>query len=410
MRLTFSVSQFVDYLREHLRTTVGEVTIQGEMTGYRERGDNLVFFDLKDEESVITCFLLKYELSQPLEDGMEVKITGVPSLFKKSGKFHVKVLTVTLVGEGALRRALLKLKEKLDKEGLLDPARKRALPRFPERIGLVTSPDAAAYTDVLRALKRRWRAHTVVVAPVRVQGEGAARDIIRGLNAANSHGRVDVVIVTRGGGSLEDLAAFNDEAVARAIVASRAPVVCGVGHERDITIAELVADLRASTPTAAAELVAPARAEVALDLRDLARRLEASLLDVVADENERVTTLLDRLQRAFRAPVQAADALIGRLRVAFASFAGRPSLGSERVAALEHRLLTVAPGWLQRTRLALDGLLRTLTTLNPRAVFARGYSVTFDVQGQVIHDAEALWKGQQVRTQVEHGEFTSEVL
>lgn len=408
--LTFTVSQFVDFLREHLRTTVGEVVVQGEVTGYRERGDNLVFFDLKDKDSAVTCFLLKYELSVPLEDGMEIKVLALPSLFKKSGKFHLKVREVTPVGEGALRQALLKLLEKLEKEGLLAEERKRSLPRFPDRIGLITSKDAAAYHDVLKTLKRRWRTHTIVFAPVRVQGMGSSRDIVRALSALNAHGAVDVIIVTRGGGSLEDLQSFNTEEVARAIVVSRAPVVAGIGHERDITIAELAADVRASTPTAAAEHVAPDRREVTLTIEELSRRVAGAMEGQVVDARDRIRDAMDRFESVLRSRTLVVENLLQRFRTVFVRVLTAPREQRIQVRHLVTRLTTGTTLWVNRQRDRLQHQTTLLASLNPIAVLKRGYSVTFDASGKVLHDASAAKPKDRIRTRLHKGELTSEVL
>lgn len=408
--MLFTVSQFVEFIREHLRTTVGEVVVQGEVSDYRQRGDQLVFFDLKDQASSVTCFLMHYELSVALEDGMEVKVLAVPSLFKKSGKFHLRVRAITPVGEGALRKALLKLLEKLEREGLFRQERKRALPGFPERIGLITSPDAAAYTDVLKTLKRRWKAHRVVFAPVRVQGLGASRDIVRALSAVNAYGRVDVIILTRGGGSLEDLQSFNTEDVARAIVASRAPVVAGVGHERDFTIAELVADLRASTPTAAAEQVAPDRRDVRLAVDELARRAAGTLEAQVVEARDQVRLSLDRLDVVLRQRTLATENLLQRFRTVFVRWLAVPRERRLQIAHWLRWLTTGSAQWLRRVNDRLTHQTALLESLNPAAVLTRGYSMTFDAQGKVLQDASQVRRKDRIRTRLAKGELHSEVL
>lgn len=410
MPLTFTVSEFVDFLRAHLRTAVGEVTVRGEVTNYRRRSDDLVFFELKDEASVVGCFCLRWELSVELEDGQEIRVLATPSLFKKSGKFHLRVRAIELVGAGALQKAFLKLTAKLKAEGLFAPERKRALPRFPERIGLITSQDAAAYQDVLKTLKRRWLRHAVVFVPVRVQGPGAARDIARAIQIQNSTGRVDVIILTRGGGSLEDLQAFNDETVARALVASKAPVVAGIGHERDFTVAELVADLRASTPTAAAELVAPDRREVATDVIDCARRAGAALAAEVAERRSAVRDAVDRLSVALGAPQLKLQTLRQRFATALERLAARPReqrLGVDHATA---RLTQSLVAWLRQRTDGVERLTALLTALSPTTVLARGYSVTFDAAGKVVHDADTVRSGERIRSRLQRGQLTSEVV
>lgn len=353
---------------------------------------------------------MKYELGVAIEDGMEVKVLAIPSLFKKSGKFHLRVREITPVGEGALRRALQKLIEKLEKEGLLRDERKRPLPRFPERIGLITSRDAAAYADVLKTLKRRGKAHAVVFAPVRVQGTGSSRDIARALTALNAYGRVDVIILTRGGGSLEDLQSFNTEEVARAIVSSRAPVVAGVGHERDITIAELVADLRASTPTAAAEHVAPDRRELAFTVDELARRTLDALDGRVAAARERARAAVDRLEASLKRETLTIENLLQRFRTVFVRVLAAPRERRLQIAHLSERLTAAAQHWVARLNDRLQHQVGLLTSLNPTAVLNRGYSVTFDASGKVLHDAKAVKPRERIRTRLQRGELSSEVL
>src|SRR3989338_31502 len=266
----YTVSEFVSYIRDFLRENVGFVLIQGEASGLHITQDRFVWFELKDKDTSVSCFMMKWELKVPLEDGMEIKVLGLPQLFQKSGRFHIRVEELELVGAGALQKAFEALKKKLEKEGLFAEARKRALPRFPEAIGLITSPDAAAYTDVLRILKNRWAGLTIKFYPVAVQGIGSVKEIVRAFDYFNYSKNVEVIILTRGGGSLEDLQSFNSEDVARAIFSSAIPVVCGVGHERDESLSDYVADLRASTPSNAAELVVPDKREIMENIVNLA--------------------------------------------------------------------------------------------------------------------------------------------
>lgn len=408
--ITFHVSEFVDFLREHLRTTIGEVVVQGEVSGYRERGDNLIFFDLKDQESSITCFMLKYELTQPIEDGIEVKVLGIPSFFKKTGKFHLRAKEIQLLGSGALMKAFLALKLKLEQEGLFAQQRKRLLPRFPDRIGLITSSDAAAYTDVLKTLKRRWKAHTIVFAPVRVQGAGSVRDIVKAIQAVNAYALADVVILTRGGGSLEDLQSYNTEDVARAIVASKAPVVAGIGHERDLTIAEMVADMRASTPTAAAELVAPDRRDLGREIEALHRQSAVAFGELVRTLSVRVDVAVERLQANLRQRELGVENLLQRFRTIFVRFVQEPKQRRLQIEHLTQRLGLSAGQWVARLQQQLDSRRRLLESFNPRGILKRGYSMTFDAAGKIIHDADSVKKGERIETQVSKGSFTSDVV
>src|SRR3989344_5195589 len=256
-----SVAQYLDLVNDRLREVPSDVGVEGEVSDLRVSHGKWVGFDLKDAQGggVLKCFMTVWQLSVPLEDGMRVRVTGGAKVSDRFGKFQLDVRTVELVGEGALKRAYLALKRKMQDEGLFDGARKRPIPRFPERIGLITSREAAAYGDFLRVLGNRWGGVEVDFVPVHVQGGNAVPDILAAFEHFHHLGeseRPDVLVLTRGGGGLEDLHAFNDESVARAVFSSRVPVVVGVGHERDESLCDFVADVRASTPSNAAERVA----------------------------------------------------------------------------------------------------------------------------------------------------------
>ncbi|MDO8581426.1 MAG: exodeoxyribonuclease VII large subunit [bacterium] len=396
----FTVSQFVTAVSAYLEQGLGMIAVQGEVVDYKVAKDRLVFFELKDKESRVSCFMMKWDLHMPLEDGMEVKVVGTPKLFQQSGKFHLRVMEVELVGAGALQRAFAILKEKLEKEGLFAPERKRALPRFPEHIGLVTSQDAAACTDVLRVLKNRWSGLTITVAHVGVQGASAVPEIvgaIRWFNALRGPtsvtgrsdlaiSRPDVLIVTRGGGSLEDLQAFNSEDVARAIFSSAIPVVVGVGHERDVTLADFVADVRAATPSNAAELVVPDRTEVAWQVNAFAQSMEQCLHRVIGVDRNRVMHSLQRLQDIVRQMMDAPRELITRFAESFQNFRNTLATLHERVT--------------RYTQL--------LYALSPEATLTRGYSITF-VGGKVVKSVRDVRTGDEVTTRLRDGSIPSVV-
>jgi len=261
----YSVTEFVGFLNAALNEAVfpDGVAIEGEVAEYRVSQGKWIWFLLKDNSSVLPCFGTVWKLRQPLEDGLQVRIYGQPKVHERSGKFSVVVDRVEPVGEGALKRAYELLRKTLEREGLFDPVRKRLLPKFPRRIGLVASRESAAYSDFLRILGNRWSDTEVNSVHVQVQGKDAVDDIVSALSFFSAHPELaDVLVLTRGGGSLEDLQAFNSEEVARAVFSSKVPVVVGVGHERDETLVDFVADVRASTPSNAAEIVVPDRIEV----------------------------------------------------------------------------------------------------------------------------------------------------
>ncbi|HCJ52470.1 MAG: exodeoxyribonuclease VII large subunit [Candidatus Kerfeldbacteria bacterium RIFCSPLOWO2_01_FULL_48_11] len=382
----YSVSEFVSAIKEYLEDGLGNVSIQGEVTGYRLAQERLIFFELKDESSRVVCFMMKYDLHTILEDGMEIRVHGNASLFKKSGGFHVRVREIELVGKGALNKALLMLKDKLEKEGLFAEERKRALPRFPHIVGLITSPDAAAYTDVVRVMNNRWSGVTIQFAPVGVQGPGSISSIVKALRYLSSVKEVDAIILTRGGGSLEDLQSFNSEDLARAIFGSRVPVVCGVGHERDWTIADLVADVRASTPSNAAERVVPDRREILFQIETLAASLEDGLRETIERYQDRAQRSLGLLETMMRSQTEKAQNVYQRFITSFREFDYAIRKKYEKVQHLE----------------------RLVRTLSPQSTLDRGYSVTRK-GGKVLKGSQDTVKGDILSTRLAKGEVISQV-
>lgn len=359
----YSVSDFVHGVNELLSGI--PACVQGEVSNFKIAQNRFVWFELKDESSYVSCFLLAFQLDQPLEDGMEVQITGRPALFQKSGKFHLRVNKIQVVGAGSLKRQYELLKAKLKKEGLFDEDRKRSLPKFPSTIGLVTSSDAAAYTDVLRILKNRWAGINILHFPVQVQGTQAVSSIVQALQYINAKysKQLDVVVLTRGGGSMEDLQAFNDEAVVRAAFALKVPLVAAIGHERDETLVEYVADQRASTPSNAAELVVP-------DKRDVIAQLHTAVL-------------------------RQAHSLETQYQIV-----------SERVATS----VTVLSQHMQQYHANVDHLVALLHSYNPKQILQRGYSITRMVDGAVLTSTTQAKTGQVLETIISDGSVESKVL
>lgn len=406
----YSVSALNEEIRALLVTNVGPIVVRGEISGYRRARGNLVYFDLKDDQSRVLCFLLAWQQTVPLSDGMEVRVLGTPSLFRASSGFHIRVEEISLVGEGALAQALRTLREKLDREGLFAPERKRPLPRFPRRIGLITSPDAAAYTDVLKVLRQRWTGFTVRFAPVHVQGMGAVRQIVRALEAVARPNICDVVIMTRGGGSLEDLQAFNAEDVARAIFASGVPVVVGVGHERDTTIADDVADVRAATPSHAAERVAPDRRDIARQVDVLDHTVEQSYRTFVAETAAR----LDDRQRVLLTAVERVrvqyETLQRALRYHFQQVQSSTARFQQRQHDAMRSLSDSVRRFLQDRRQHVTSLRRLLVTLSPHATLKRGYSITRRARDQsILRTASTVRHGETLVTTLAHGTMASTV-
>ena len=378
-----SVAEYLKLVNDTLRLIPSDqVVVEGEVSDYRVAQGKWVSFDLKDEtqEAVLKCFMTTWQLKTPIEDGMRVQVKGSPKVYERFGTFKLNVENLEPVGEGALRRAYELLKRKLELEGLFDVSRKRELPRFPQRIGLITSRDAAAYGDFLRILNNRWGGVRIEFAHVHVQGREAVDDIVGVFgyfSELEQRDRPDVLVLTRGGGGLEDLHAFNDEQVARAIYASKIPVVVAVGHERDESLADFVADVRASTPSNAAERVVPSRGDVSYEIDSLTRHIEGCLHDSIQDRS----FLLER-----------ATNLIGLIL----------ERQKQHLSQLTQGILLRTMTWLPRVREGLEGFERILHHVDPKRVLARGYSLV-SMGGHVVRDASTLEVGANITVQFATG-------
>ncbi len=385
----FSVGQDLGLVNQALgQIPSQQVVVEGEVSDFRIAQGKWVSFDLKDEkeEAVLKCFMTKWQLKVEIESGMRVQVIGSPKVYERFGTFKMNVQEVAPVGEGALQQAYQLLKKKLETEGLFDPSRKRGLPRFVERIGLITSRDAAAFGDFLQILNNRWGGVTVSHTHVHVQGREAVKDIVGAFgyfNALPESDRPDVLVLTRGGGGLEDLHAFNDEQVARAVFSSTIPVVCAVGHERDESLADFVADVRASTPSNAAERVVPSRSDVSYEIETMERHMEERLTDVV----------------------QAHGRVIERATGSISFILERQK---ERFRAIQERLMVAGEDWLPLIRSELEGVARVLRQVDPKRVLARGYSLV-TVGGAVLTDASKVGVGTHVGVQLAAGSFEAEV-
>ena len=413
-----TVAELTRNIRGLLETRFGAVWVQGEISNYKLHPSGHQYFTLKDARAQIACVIFRNTmppLRTPLADGAQVQVYGNVSVFEVRGQYQINVQILQTRGLGLLQAKFEALKRKLEAEGLFDPARKRALPKFPRRIGIVTSPSGAAIRDMLNVLKRRAPRLEILINPVRVQGIGAAAEIavaIRELSEPNPNWpHVDIIVVARGGGSIEDLWEFNEEIVARAIIASSIPIVSAIGHEIDFTIADFVADLRAPTPSAAAELIVPDVADLRRRIDELAGCLHKCLRNFLAHEKTRLRFLSERTL---------ARELIKRLRDAQQQIdLTRESLQRQLVYKIDnsravltdlHRRFVALPSRLyenaqQRFR-RVEGILRVL---GPDATLRRGYSVTTDESGKVIKSVRAVRAKMKIRTRVSDGEFGSTI-
>jgi exodeoxyribonuclease VII large subunit len=386
-----TVTQLTYQIKNLLEGTFPDVWVEGEISNLTVPQSGHAYFTIKDEQSQIKAVLFKSSqrhLKFTLQHGMQVICRGRVSVYEPRGEYQVIVEYVEPKGVGALQKAYEELKARLEQSGLFDRERKKPLPFLPKKIGIVTSPTGAAIRDILRVIKRRHPRMAMLIYPVPVQGPDAAPAIVEAIGYFNREKNVDVMIVGRGGGSLEDLWAFNEESVARAIHASRIPVISAVGHETDFTIADFVADLRAPTPSAAAEMVVESEAHLRETIHSFEFRLAAGMRQTL--EN-------------FKSTVQHAGRLLADPRKKLEQF-------SQRVDELLGRLGLGLRHHVRRDRALLTSLTGALDHLNPLAILARGYSVTRSVPGEaIIKSADEVNAGDLVRTTLHRGEFLSRV-
>lgn len=404
-----TVTQFVNIINETLGFAYPSVTIEGEVSSFKVNQGKWVFFDLKDADNTLSCFMTVHQLKLPIEDGMKVRVTGSPKLTKYS-KFSLTVRDIQIAGEGQLRRAMELLKKKLDAEGLFDPARKRPLPRFPRRLGLITSGTSAAYADFIKVLGQRFGGLEIMLADITVQGAQAPDQIVRALDYFNQLKEpVDVLVLIRGGGSLEDLMAFSTEPVARAVAASRTPIIVGVGHEVDFSLADYAADVRAATPTDAARIVIPDRAEVYAHVSHLDTRITSYLDGALDDRAMRIDHAITRLEAYLRHPRERVMAIEANLhrhldRISHLGRTQRTSIDNLAV-----RLDRSAVRLLSDRHTHIDNLTRLLRGFDPTAVLSRGYAIARDAQGHTIRDATIVPSGSAITIQVSQGRISAKV-
>ena len=427
------VSLLVGSARLLIERHLGLAWISGEISGFARAASGHCYFMLKDEQAQVRCVLFRHKaqlLDVVLRDGAAVEVRAIPTIYEARGEFQLNVETVRLAGLGALYERFARLKARLEAAGWFAPERKRALPAFPLALGIVTSPLAAALRDVLTTLARRFPGLPIILYPAPVQGAGAADEIAAAIAAANAHAKVDVLIVCRGGGSIEDLWAFNEEVLARAVFESRIPVISGVGHETDFTICDFVADARAPTPTAAAALAVPDRAALRRQGQAVFARWQHALARALELRMQRIDLVSRRLiHPAARIERQWADltALGERLaRAAAQAQDARQSLLAHRAAAVA-RLLRIPPPahadlerrrerWqraaaerIAATAQRIDACAQSLRHLNPLGVLERGYSIVTDDKGAVVQDAGRLAIGDTLNVRFARGEAGSKV-
>ncbi len=458
-RKIYGVRELVAAVRTQVERSFTDVYLEGEISNYRPADSGHIYFTLKDASAQLRVVMWRTQarlLRFRPENGLQVIARGRVTVYDERGDLQLQAEYLEPKGAGALQVAFEQLKAKLAAEGLFDAARKKPIPVLPVRIGLVTSPQGAAVQDILNVLQRRHESVNVLVYPAQVQGDAASSEVSAGVRYFNRHGHVDVIIVTRGGGSFEDLFAFNDEGLARVIASSTIPVISAVGHEIDFTICDFVADLRAPTPSAAAELVIHSKRELSDKLLGFHKRMTQALnykllrannqlsqlvqhagfvrmRDNLARRHQRVDDLVLRMAQAnlrmvksytrqlelLEAKLRQHDlrvrtgAMRGRLEERIAQLNAAMSRARmtrnnelDRLSASLHR---VGPALLMHRRSRWERLHSTLQTLSPSSILARGYALVFTADGHVVREVSQLNPGDQVRTQLGRGEFTAEV-
>lgn len=421
-RHIYTVSEITQDIKIILENTFGEVWVEGEISGIRKIATGTVFFALKDNNSLLSCVMFfshAAELKFEIKDGMQIICFGKVSVYEKDGKYQLYAEKIEPKGVGSLQLALEQLKQKLEKEGLFRQEHKRAMPYLPSRIGVVTSLQGAAIKDILKVLDRRFKDVNIVINSVRVQGEGAKEEIalaIADFNIFNEQlskdERIEVLIVGRGGGSIEDLWAFNEEIVARAIYNSKIPVISAVGHERDVTVADLVADLRAATPSVAAELVIPKKEDLRERLEDLTFSLKRYFSDITISLQENIDDMAHRLSLSTE---HILELNISEFKAAHKKLIIlNPALLIQQYKAKAIDLSRqIYVRMVHCFRLKESRLLKSiekLSSLSPLNILSRGYSITFKIpEGQIIKDINFIKVGDKLKTRLHKGEVYSSI-
>lgn len=392
MSPVLTVSQLTNRIRDILEDEFDSVLVVGEVSNAKVYPSGHWYFSMKDQEATLPCVCFKNSnsaLKFKLEDGLQIVARGKLSVYPPRGAYQMIVTHIEPVGIGEWQLAFEQLKAKLEKEGLLDPARKKAIPILPTRVGVVTSPVGAALRDIISAITRRNRHVSVVISPAKVQGEGSPEEIALAIKQLETLGDIDVIIVARGGGSIEDLWSFNTEIVARAVADCTIPIISGVGHETDITICDLVADLRAPTPTAAAELVARGSAELMEKWQFLKKHLRSSMEEKIAFAERELLRL---------SPASALSRYQGRLDLAYANILSR-----------RQHLITSIDKLFASRQYELGKLRERLSDLGPGNVLARGFSIVRRAGGEVFTSASELKVGESVEALFKSGKATMTV-
>ena len=436
-RRIWTVRDLVASVRTHIEREYSDAWVEGEISNFRAQNSGHLYFTLKDQNSQVSVVMFRSSarlLRFKPTDGMQVVVRGRVTIYEDRGQLQMIAEYVEPKGAGALQIAFEQLKAKLEAEGLFEASRKKAIPALPRAIGIVTSPQAAALRDLLQILHRRHRTVNVLIFPAQVQGETASTEVANGVRHFNRAKNVEVIIVARGGGSAEDLAAFNDEALARIVAESHLPVISAVGHETDFTIIDFVADLRAPTPSAAAEMVIRSRQEIEEQVERLGERLEKAtryrllmgrqqltqlaqhgafgrMMDLIRRRQQKVDELMNRLVHAERDVLERQRRRFETLSAAVRHYDLRLVLAGVRreLDAKVSSMAAAARNALLQKRARLERLTSQIEALSPLSILDRGYALVFDADGKLVKDAEQVKAGDEVTARVARGEIAATV-
>jgi len=436
-RRIWTVRDLVSTVRTHIEREYGDIWVEGEISNFRAHDSGHLYFTLKDQNAQLRAVMFRSAarlLRFRPENGMQIVLRGRVTVYEDRGELEISAEYLEPKGAGALQIAFDQLKAKLEAEGLFDASRKRMIPALPRRIGVVTSPQAAALRDILNILRRRHHSANVLIFPAQVQGEAAASEVSAGIRYFNRARNVDVVIIARGGGSAEDLAAFNHEGLARTVASSEIPVISAVGHETDLTIIDFVADLRAPTPSAAAELVIRSRQEIEEHAEGLQQRLGrairyrllmgrqaltelaqhgafARLMDAINQRQQKLDDLHYRLDRAERQILERQRRRLESAAAAVRHYDVRRILAGiqKELEAQAGALAAAMRAGILRCRSRLDQLTGQLQALSPVAILDRGYALVFDAQGKLLKDAARVEPGDEISARLAKGSIKATV-
>ncbi len=434
-RRVWTVRDLVAAVRTHIEREYGDTWVEGEISNFRAHDSGHLYFTLKDQNSQLSAVMFRSQaklLRFRPENGMQVVVRGRITIYEDRGQLQISAEYLEPKGAGALQIAFEQLKAKLQAEGLFDEARKKAIPTLPRRIGIVTSPQAAALRDILNILQRRHHTANVLIFPSQVQGEAAPLEVMAGIRYFNKAGTVDVIIVARGGGSAEDLAAFNHEGLARAVASSQIPVISAVGHETDFTIIDFVADLRAPTPSAAAELVIRSRQDIEERSEELHLRLAramryrllmgrqaltelaqhgafARMMDVINQRQQKLDDLTHRLEKSQRRLLEQNRRRWEMAASAVRHYDVRRVLAGIRKELDSHvaAMIAATRNQLLQQKAHLDRVTRQIEALSPLAILDRGYALVFDASGKLLKDASKVEPKSEISARLSRGTLTA---